>query len=141
MICNPNDVLEFIDDFLNYQSDELAYEVLHTQFRSGYCYHFAQILRYTFHRGTVCWAAPFGHIVWKDIDGNIYDIEGLYDGEAFYFIPLEYIGMAVRDFMRINSDDYNGTTKSELINIIKLYCKETGTEYIDSIEDYFLKEK
>ena len=132
-----HEVTEFITDFLYHQHDEKAVETLIKQFRAGYCYHFAFLLRDTFHRGVVCWAAPFGHIVWQDIDGKRYDIEGEYSGEAFYFIPVILLGEYVRDFLHIRTDQHPPAKKQTLINIIKEYCKNTGIEYNENVENYF----
>lgn len=131
-----NEVLEFITEFLYHQhKDEIA-AILHDQFRSGYCYHFAYMLRDTFHRGIVCWAAPFGHIVWKDIDDTTYDVEGKYIGEAFYFIPVFYLGETVRDFLHIKTDQHKPATKQELINIMKRYCSDNNIDYNEKVESY-----
>lgn len=131
------EVTEFITDFLYHQhKDEIAVNLIQ-QFRCGYCYHFAMILKHTFHRGSVCWAAPFGHIVWQDIDQTIYDIEGKYSGEAFYFIPIEYLGESIRDFLHISNDQHDGAKKSELIDIVKKYCEDNNIVYNKNIESYF----
>ena len=134
---SKDQILDFITDFLYHQNNDVTAEKLIIQFRTGYCYHFACILRDTFHRGLVCWAAPFGHIVWKDIDGSIYDIEGEYNGEAFYFIPVWYLGEYIREFMHINLDNHPASTKQELIDIIKKFCNDTGEEYNKNIENHF----
>lgn len=89
------EVLEFINTFMNYikpdEDNNNPQELLHNLFRSGYCYHFAHMLKVVFNRGEVCWAAPFSHMVWQDINGEVYDVEGIYDGEAQYFIPIRFI--------------------------------------------------
>lgn len=133
---DEDEVLEFITQFLYHsQNDEIAGNLI-TQFRSGYCYHFAYMLRDTFHRGVVCWAAPFGHIVWKDIDQKVYDIEGEYHGEAFYFIPTYYLGELVRDFLHIPTDRHPHATKDQLIDIMKNYCADNCMVYNKNVERY-----
>lgn len=135
-----DEVEEFIVEFLYKQNNDHAAVILHDQFRSGYCYHFAYMLRDTFHRGVVCWAAPFGHIVWKDINGKYYDVEGeLTDSEAFYFIPVWYLGEHVRDFLHINTDGHPGATKQDIINIMKRYCHDNNIEYDETAEKYLAK--
>lgn len=84
-----NEVEEFIETFLN--KHNLAGE-LETQFANGFCYHFALMLKGLFNRGEIVWAAPFGHIMWKDIDEVPYDIYGAYGSEYDYLVPIEYFG-------------------------------------------------
>ena len=59
-------VLRFIYDFRTMQKTGESEDVLYKQFSSGYCYYFAHMLQAAFGRGEVCWAAPYGHIVWVD---------------------------------------------------------------------------
>ena len=113
-----SEVEKFINDFMD--RPEAEQKILRKQFMEGYCWHFAHMLQDTFNRGTVVWAAPFGHICWQDNDGKVYDIEGEYTGEAFYMIP----------------DKIHNTDRNEIIKIIKAYCKETGKNYYSKIEDY-----
>lgn len=114
-------VLEFIADFIYFQNG--ADEIILNQFRSGYCYHFANILKTTFERGDICWAAPFGHIVWRDDNfDNVYDIEGVYTGEAELFIPISFIENAVNDFKRIPGVIFNAST-DQLNSFIDEYLK------------------
>ena len=134
---DENEVLDFITNFLYHQSKDIAVEVLLKQFKQGYCYHFASILRDTFHRGVVCWAAPTGHIVWKDIDGNYYDIEGKYNGSALYFIPVWYLGEYVREFLHITTDNHPNSTKQKLLDIVKKYCDDNKLVYDENIEEQF----
>ena len=126
-------------------------ESLREKFRCGYCYYFAHMLQTAFNRGTVCWAAPFGHFVWVDEDADkyatdydkikVYDIEGKYnpkDHDTFYLIPEKYLGEHVRDFLHTpESRKFKGSSKTDLINIIKNYCNDSQEEYFDEIEDYF----
>lgn len=112
-------VTDFIYGFLTKQGPENI-EVLRKQFRSGYCYYFAHMLKAAFKRGTVCWAAPFGHFVWKDEDGKPYDIEGIYQGEYEALIPEYYLGTAVHDFLHI-PDLTTGTTSAWIKTIMDSY--------------------
>lgn len=90
---NPNvnkQVLRFIKNFTTHAAaTEKEYEIIRQTFRTGYCWHFAHLLKTTFGRGEVCWAAPFGHFIWLDNE-TPYDIEGVYYGESLYFIPESY---------------------------------------------------
>lgn len=88
------------------------------------------MLKDTFGRGEVCWAAPMGHFVWKDVDGSTYDAEGFYEGEAIYFIPESYLDEdALSDFKHIPNNNGTGTTREKIIEIIKKYCSDTNKEY------------
>lgn len=115
-------IIEFIHDFLTHQGSDKA-EILRSQFRAGYCYYFAHILKTAFKRGSVCWAAPFGHFVWKDEDGISYDVEGLYTGEYKKLIPEYYLGSAVQDFLHIQHLIHN-TSQEEIQHIINKYKED-----------------
>ncbi len=121
------EVLEFIWNFLHFQGIS-ATDVIHHQFRNGYCWHFAHILKSTFQRGTVCWAAPFGHFVWRDESEVPYDIEGVYLGEAEEFIPEEYLGRHIQDFLRIPGEISN-TSEEEIRKIIENYRKNIDSAH------------
>lgn len=129
------DVEEFINNFM--KTD--ACEAFRSKFRSGYCWHFAHMLKDTFSRGTVVWAAPFGHICFADNDGTIYDIEGKYVGEAYYFVPEELAEIIrpgiMKDFKHIPHEYFNAC-KKDLILIMKAYCLTAGIKYDDSVEAY-----
>ena len=51
-----NEVCTFINTIVH--SEEIR-----NLFMTGYCYHFAHILKATFERGEVCMCFPFGHFV------------------------------------------------------------------------------
>lgn len=115
-------VLEFITDFVAHAAcDGDQYEILRSTFRAGYCYYFAHMLELAFGRGEVCWAAPFGHIVWVDTNGVPYDIEGANFGEQEHHIPVRYLGEHVRDFMHVPGDKKPGAAEAELEAIIEKY--------------------
>lgn len=103
-------VLRFIFEFLyhNCKNDEEV-EATRLKFMSGYCYYFAIMLKVAFERGSICWAAPFGHIVWLDIDGIPYDIEGVSTSEAEYYIPISYIKEGLKDFKHIHGEEFNAS--------------------------------
>jgi hypothetical protein len=142
-----NEVLNFIAQFFytsairisqkcntNYSD---AWEASNNFYRSGYCFHFANILKSVFQRGEIVWMAPFSHIAWEDTDGIVYDCEGKYCGEAFYAIPEKYCGESIMDFSHREGIPDRYRSKEELIEIVKYYCKETNTEYDSSIENWF----
>lgn len=100
---------------------DIEREAIRKTFRAGYCYYFANMLKLAFPKGSVCWAAPFGHIVF--IYDNIpYDIEGCYTGETEMFIPIEYLGDAILDFQHIPNKTYN-ISEQELATIILKYSE------------------
>lgn len=130
----------FINDFMScYAITEEETELLRATFHAGYCWHFAHMLKDTFDRGTVVWAAPFGHMCWQDVDGTVYDIEGEYDGEAFYFIPetfVEEIDPRISlDFKHIPNKE-NNTTVETIIRIMKEYCEKEHIQYDENVENY-----
>lgn len=66
-------------------------------FESGYCYHFAVILKDIFKDGEIMLAFPLGHIVYMDSAGFAYDISGPYEPSLHdieYFIPVSFLGSA-----------------------------------------------
>ena len=131
-------VLRFIADFLYHGVQEVnitvSAESIRSTFRAGYCYYFAHMLREAFNRGTVCWAAPYGHIVWVDTDGNSYDIEGVNFSDCQYYIPCSYIGGHVDDFKRVPGVTFNAS-REFLESIIKKYEEDNG------IDKEFMKNK
>lgn len=132
-------VLQFIIDLATCAvSTEPEYEAIRCTFRAGYCWHFATLLKATFKRGTVCWAAPFGHFVWLDDNGVVYDVEGVYCGEYVYFIPESYLGDMLNDFLHIPYVSYNAM-EDEIMDIIHKYEKDQGIPSQDDYIKHFLK--
>ena len=124
-----NEVTRFIDRFYeNVGQDYDKQEVLRYQFRNGYCYYFAVMLKAAFSRGEVCWAAPFGHFCWVDDDGTPYDCEGVYYGEAEHFIPEHYLGDAINDFL--HTDKVFNASKDDIQSIINKFKGEKKHEQI-----------
>jgi len=105
-------VMTFIADFIfigKTVDDAIAREeIIHNQFRAGYCYYFAHMLKAAFNDGEVCWAAPFGHIVWR-YNGEVYDIEGVCDSETDLFIPESFLGDSIKDFKHIRDEVFDAT--------------------------------
>lgn len=118
-----NEVLRFIDRFYRNVGDNPdSQEILRHQFRSGYCYYFAHILKIAFGRGEVCWCAPFGHFCWVDDDGCPYDCEGYYYGEVDYLIPEYFLGEALNDFL--HTDKVFNASKEDIDSIVEKYLKK-----------------
>lgn len=125
-------VLYFIADFyyhsLSFYDDiEQHCECLRKQFRAGYCYHFAMMLKDSFNRGEICWAAPFSHIVWVDEDDTAYDIEGVYESECEYLIPVSYLGSALGGFKHVRGLEYL-VTEQLIKETIERYKKDLETK-------------
>ena len=109
-------VLAFIKEFRERVGEEPFY--------SGYCWHFAHMLKATFKRGEVCWNT-YSHFVWLDTDSQIaYDIGGIYEGDAPYYVPENQLGKAIEDFLHIPGVGFNAT--AEHIHTIK-------RRYIESV--------
>lgn len=132
LCCNKRadkQVLGFIYDFLHHQDSANAMrpdfpsELLRSQFRAGYCYYFAVMLQAAFERGTICWCAPYGHMVWVDENNVAYDIEGINTSDCTYYIPISYLGDTLLDFLHIPGKTYN-TTEQEIADIIVRYEEE-----------------
>lgn len=110
-------VLQFIYDFRTMQKSEAAEEAIYTQFESGYCYYFAHILKLAFKRGEVCWAAPYGHMVWVDDDGIPYDISGVDDSDTNDYIPEFMMESTVKDFRHVPGV-VNNTTDQKIAQMV-----------------------
>ena len=115
-------VLYFIFDMMYHEGEDND-EVIRHLFHNGYCYYFANMLKLAFNRGEVCWAAPFGHFVWKDDNGICYDIEGVTISEAEYYIPVSYIEDGIKDFLHIRDVFYNAS-QDDISRWINNYLKD-----------------
>lgn len=123
-------VLTFITELTcSYAVTEDAYEIMRSTFRAGYCWHFAHLLKDTFGRGEVCWAAPFGHMVWVDENDVPYDAEGANFGEQMYHIPESYLGEHIKNYMHLDETEDGGASREELIRIIRKYEDDNGLPY------------
>jgi hypothetical protein len=102
-------VLLFIADFLYFAGKDS--EAIYNQFANGYCYYFAVALKAAFNnRGEICWAAPLGHIVWRDDNGVAYDIGGVNASDCDYYIPISYISPdGIKDLKRIPYEGFNAS--------------------------------
>ena len=110
-------VLQFIYDFRTMQKSEAAEDAIYTQFESGYCYYFAHMLKLAFKRGEVCWAAPYGHMVWVDDDGIPYDISGVDDSDTNDYIPEYMMESTVKDFRHVPGV-VNNTTDQKIAQMV-----------------------
>ena len=98
------DVLDFIADIAFKPNCDA--ESTRLLFRTGYCYYFAVMLKDAFNRGKVCAAYPISHFVWVDDNGIPYDIEGIYEGSAEDYIPIEFFNLEdYLGFKQLKPDD------------------------------------
>ena len=111
------EVLQFIYDFSVKQGYGETEEVLYQQFANGYCYYFACMLKAAFNRGEICWAAPFGHIVWVDENGIPYDISGVNESETDDYIPEYMMDDTILDFKHIAGKVHN-TSDQEIAKMV-----------------------
>ena len=118
-------ILWFIANFLYAQGSNNV-DCIHDQFRSGYCLHFAIILKNMFKKGEICWCAPFGHIVYLE-DDIPYDIEGVCTSSCEEYIPISYIKEGVRDFVRIPGVSFNAS-EEYIQDAIKRYKENNNIE-------------
>lgn len=118
-------VIGFINDFLDYQGEAEAAQVLQDQFRTSYCYHFALMLKGIFDRGQVVWLAPYAQIGWQDDDGVVYTVGGVYqdDGEP---IPVSWLGDAIKDFAHIPGEHF-GASNEYIQEVIRKYHTRPGS--------------
>ena len=92
-------ILYFIANFVYHHGIDRE-ETMINQFRAGYCYHFAMMLKNMFNDGEIYWCAPFGHMVYMH-DNIPYDIEGVNDSDCDYYIPIEYIKDGITSDIRV----------------------------------------
>ena len=141
------EVLNYIETIIGLQAERMAQplftskdSVVHalcTSYNNALCWHFASILKETFHRGEICLAAPFSHIIFKDTDGTVYDSFGIYEGEAYYAIPIyKYLSLDDIAMFMHTSTDQSTLNKQYCIDIMKKYCEDNKIAYDPSCEKY-----
>lgn len=99
----------------------VEWDALRNLFMAGYCYYFAMMLKAAFNRGEVYIAAPYGHVVWRDIDNRYYDIEGEYVGDAEAMIPVTDPFCSIKDFKHLGDKDHLGASNEQIKFLIKKY--------------------
>lgn len=92
-----------------------------------YSYQLACMLKATFRRGEVMWCAPDYHMVWQDVTGECFDIQGPYriPKSVVALIPANRLGEHIEDFTH---------------TLHKLHPFGIEQEEIDAIIDAFLEE-
>lgn len=94
------------------------------------------MLQLAFQRGEICWAAPFGHIVWVDNNDVAYDISGCNESECQYYIPICMLGDMVKDFTHVPGDAYNAS-EQEIASVIVKWEKIIHTKKnSDALENF-----
>lgn len=117
-------VLSYIETFVEHSNVSSTINL----FSNGYCYAFAHILQSTFNKGTVCWVAPFSHMIWlyKNVP---YDINGVYDGESTMFIPESFLHSRINGFKHIPNYKDN-TTKNDIDHIISEFIESKKQNHL-----------
>ena len=120
------DVLNFIADIAFKPNCDA--ESTRLLFRTGYCYYFAVMLKDAFNRGKVCAAYPISHFVWVDDNGIPYDIEGIYEGSAEDYIPIEYFN--IEDYLGFKQlkDNDSVCSRERLDEIYRNYLNDLKKE-------------
>ena len=122
-------ILWFIANFLYLQSDncnphDKITNAIHNQFSNGYCLHFAIILKTLFKTGEICWAAPYGHMVYVQ-DNIAYDIDGISRSDCEYYIPISYIKKGIKDFTRVPGQFFDAS-EEYIQDAIERYKKDNN---------------
>ena len=116
------EVSEFCNRFIRTACDcGVEWDALRNLYMAGYCYYFAMMLKAAFNRGEVYITAPYGHVVWRDIDDRYYDIEGEYIGDAEAMIPVTDPLCSIKDFKHLSEKDHLGASKEQIEFLIKKY--------------------
>lgn len=92
-----------------------------------YSYQLACMLKVTFRRGEVMWCAPDYHMVWQDVTGECFDIQGP------YHIPKNVVALIPADRLGEHIEDFTHT-------LHKLHPFGIEQEEVDAIIDAFLEE-
>lgn len=100
-------------------------------FESGYCYYFANLLKEAFERGRIVWAAPYPHICWMDINGDVYDINGLRnDPEIDLYVPIKYLSdIDIANFKHVLAEKINKSDISDPNDLMFKYAKKLCSSY------------
>ena len=72
------------------------------------------MLKIAFNRGILCLTEPVGHIVWVDINGCAYDIEGPYlyvEHDCERLQPIEFYNDLIFDFMHIPGKEFHACNR------------------------------
>ena len=120
---HSEEVSTFCNTFIRKACDcGIEWDSLRSLFMAGYCYYFAEMMRSAFNRGEVYIAAPYGHVVWRDIDDRYYDIEGEYISDYDAMIPVTDPFCSIKDFKHLGEKDHLGASKEQIEFLINKYA-------------------
>lgn len=94
-----------------------------------YSYQVACMLKATFRRGEVMWCAPDYHMVWQDVTGECFDIQGPYriPKSVVALIPADRLGEHIEDFTHtLHRLHPFGIEQEEIDAIIDAFLEETA---------------
>lgn len=93
------EVLEFIWKFVTHDKNPDSFRVIEHQFTTGYCYHFAIIMKKMF-GGKIVWHKGYNHILWQDRNKVIYDIRGVYcNYNLDEIVPVSELGDDIDSYL------------------------------------------
>lgn len=93
------EILKFIWNFVTHDKIPESFRVIEHQFTTGYCYHFALIMKNMF-GGKIVWHKGHSHILWQDRNKVVYDIRGVYcDYRIYEIVPVSELGDNIEDYL------------------------------------------
>ncbi len=93
------EILKFIWNFVTHDKISESFKVIEHQFTTGYCYHFALIMKNMF-GGKIVWHKGHSHILWQDRNKVIYDIRGVYcDYRTYEIVPVSELGDDIEGYL------------------------------------------
>lgn len=99
------------------------------EWHETYSYQLACMLKATFRRGEVMWCAPDYHMVWQDVTGECFDIQGPYriPKSVVALIPADRLGEHIEDFTHtLHRLHPFGIEQEEIDAIIDAFLEETA---------------
>lgn len=119
-------IIQFIADILFHGARDVSVEdsveTVRYLFEAGYCYYFAKMLEDAFPGGVICLCYDFGHVVYV-YEEIAYDIHGVSDAEAKYYVPIRMLGKAINSFKHVQ--DEFAVCNSEYLSRIEEWCECT----------------
>lgn len=122
--CSDDAYHDQVVSFLADLRDTLSVREWH----ETYSYQLACMLKTTFHRGEVMWCAPDYHMVWQDVTGECFDIQGPYriPKSVVALIPADRLGERIEDFTHtLHRLHPFGIEQEEIDAIIDAFLEET----------------
>lgn len=118
---HQEEVFKFTEDFIAHaEMNDIDSKNIRDLFMAGYCYHFAHMLKAAFNRGEVYICAPYGHVVWRDVDNRYYDFDGEYVNHSATYVPVSDPDSHWQDFAR-NISNSSGATEEDIENLVVKY--------------------